>query len=94
MDTVVPFPMEFIPTDPELGHFLIRDFDPLLVGIGIQRGMNRQTLFRPGIGNEVDNRIQTNKGPPAPVLGNVAEHAVLDLVPLAGSRGQVADGNG
>ena len=94
MDGVVPFPMEFPPADLELGHFLIRDFDALLIRVLVQCRLNRQPLGRSGVGNQVDDRVQTGERPTTPVLGNVAEHTVLDFAPLAVSREQVTDGKG
>ena len=94
MNGVVPFSMEFFSFDPKLGHFFICDFNTLLVGFMVQYRLNRQPFGCSGIGNQVDYRVQADERPTSPVLGNVAEHTVLDFVPLARSRGQVADGNG
>ena len=39
---------------------------------------------------QIDDDFVTHKGSPAPVLGDMAEHPVFDLGPLAGSRREVA----
>ena len=43
MDGVIPVTMEFVSADPQLNHFLVRDFDALLVGVLIQCGEKRQS---------------------------------------------------
>ena len=94
MNRVVPFPVEFLPFDLQLGHFFIRDFDALLVGVLVQRRVNRQPFARSAVGNQVVNGVQADKRPTSPVVRNVTEHMVFDFAPLAGSGGQVTDGNG
>lgn len=94
MNGVVPFTMEILSFVPKLGHFLIRDLDALFVGIRVQCRVNRQPFGCSGVGNQVDDRVQADERPTSPVLGNVAEHTVLDFAPLAVSRGQVTDGKG
>ena len=42
------------------------------------------------VGNQIDDDVMTDQSPVAPVLSDVAEHAVLDLVPLAGAWWKVA----
>jgi hypothetical protein len=44
-----------------------------------------------GRGDQVDDRLERDEWAPAPVLGDEAEQAVLDLVPLRGAGREVAD---
>ena len=55
-----------------------------------------QSRFRGSFPDEVHYRCPVYERMPPPVLGDETEHAVLDLVPLAGSRGEVGyvDGKG
>ena len=57
----------------------------------VQLGANSQSLAGGGIGDQLDDNFMTNQRSSSPVLRNVAEHTMLDLVPLAGSRWKVAD---
>ena len=50
--------------------------------------------IEPRAGDQIDDDFVTHQGSPAPVLGDVAEHPVLDLVPLARSRREVAHMDG
>ena len=57
----------------------------------VQLGANSQSLAGGGVGDQLDDNFMTNQRSSSPVLRNVAEHAMLDLVPLAGSRRKMAD---
>ena len=59
---------------------------PLGYEVPIQFATNRKTGFRRGVGDQFDGDQQTGERRRAPVLSDVAEHAVLDLVPLRGPR--------
>src|ERR1035437_5713937 len=59
----------------------------------VQFGADFQTRFGGCVGDQLDDDFMTDQGPPPPVLGDVAEHAMLDLVPLAGSRRKMASPN-
>ena len=57
-------------------------FDALLVGRGIERALDFQAGFGRGRGDQLDHGHAIDEWSPAPGLGDVAEQAVLDLVPL------------
>ena len=68
---------------------LVRDFDPLRVGVFINGSFDAQAVSRGGAANQIDDDLPADQGTAAPIGGDVAEHAVLDLVPLAGARRKV-----
>ena len=74
--------MEFIALDVERLHLGIADFDALFVGRGIERALNFQAGFGRRRGNQFDYGHAIDEWPPAPSLRDVAEQAVLDLIPL------------
>jgi len=73
--------MEFIALDVERLHRGIADFDALLVGGGIERALDFQAGFGRRRGNQLDHGHAIDEWPPAPSLRDVAEQAVLDLIP-------------
>jgi Subunit ChlI of Mg-chelatase len=53
------------------------------------RSLNTQS--GPGLctSDQINDHCMVHQWPPAPVLGDVAEHPMLDLIPLAGTRWEV-----
>ena len=47
--------------------------------------------FCAGCGNQVDNHLIASQGPPSPVLRDPGKHAMLDAIPLAGARREMAN---
>src|SRR5271166_6505407 len=90
-DAVVPFWMERIAFYVERRHLLLGDPDALGIGVGIEFAADFETGFRRGVCDQFDGHEEAHERHGAPVLGNVAEHAVLDLVPLRGPRRIMAD---
>src|SRR5208337_231263 len=86
-DAVVPFWMEGIALYVECRDLLVGDLDAL----GIEFAADFETGFRRGVCDQFDGHEEADERHGAPVLGNVAEHAVLDLVPLRGPRRIMAD---
>src|SRR5579872_2038134 len=72
---------------------LIGDVEAQGVRVLIDVGLDLKTVIGACIADEVDNHRAAQQWAPAPVLRDVAEHAVLDFIPLAGTRGEVADRN-
>ena len=83
--------MEFIALDVERLHLSVADFDALFVGPGIERAFDFQASFGRRCGNQLDYGHAIDEWPPTPSLRDVAEHAVLDLIPLRRSRRIVMD---
>jgi hypothetical protein len=52
-----------------------------------------QSGFGRGRGNEIDNHFMAHQGLTAPVLRDEREQSVFDLVPLAGTGREVANGD-
>ena len=75
----------------KLFQLLVAHFDFGVVPVGVQGGLDGQTRLCGGAGNQVDNRLMADQGGSAPVLSNETEEPVLDLVPLARTRWEVAD---
>src|SRR5438445_12656757 len=78
--------MEFITLDVERLHLGIGDFDALLVGRGIERTFDFQAGFGRRRSNQLNYGHAIDEWSPAPILRDVAEQAVLDLIPLRRAR--------
>src|SRR5208283_4223880 len=78
--------MEWVALDVERLHLGIAHFDALFVGSGIERTLD----FQAGLGrrrsNQLDHGHAIDEWSPAPSLRDVAEQAVLDLIPLRRAR--------
>ena len=75
-------------------QFCVGDLDTGWIVSAIQFGANFQAGLGGGVRDQVDNDFMAQQRAAAPVLGNVTEHAMLDLVPFAGSRREVANVDG
>ena len=73
----------------ELGHFCIRDLDSL--GILSARQLRFDFESRSGLGaaDKADDSFIADQRSSSPVLGDKGKHPVFNLVPLAGSGGEV-----
>lgn len=71
-------------------QLLIADTKALFVKIGIQFSRDRQSVSRGRAANEIDNDFMAGQRLPPPVHADIAEHAMFDLVPLAGTGREVA----
>ena len=60
----------------------------------VEFGSNLQSSLGDHAGDQVDDDVVTDQGLALPVLGDMAEHPMLDLVPFAGPRREVADVDG
>ena len=93
MDLIVPITVEFVAPDLHLFEFLIGDSDSSRVIVGIQFRVNLKASCGGGAGDQADDRFEASQGLTAPVLADVGEQPMLDLVPLAGTRWKVANEN-
>ena len=86
--------MECIATDVEAFHLGVADFDAFLINPCVNGALD----FEPGLGRR--RRDQLDDGGPirersaAPILGDAAEQAMLDLVPFRRARWIVPDLDG
>ena len=94
MDAVVPVAVEFMALEIDAGEVGGGDFDAGRIRIGVDLGTDLEAGFGGGGGDQLDNDLMADERFAAPVLGDEREEAVLDLVPLAGTRRQVADSDG
>src|ERR1700691_4656240 len=94
LDGVIPFGMERIAFDVERRYFCIADLDAFFVGVGVEFAADSQALLGRGRRDQLDDRRLTRERPTAPVLGDMAEQAVLDLVPLRRAGRIVANADG
>src|SRR5579883_1779759 len=72
-------------------HLVLCDLDTGGVLVGVELRLDSETSGGPGVANELNHGLPCAQGLATPVLGDVAEQAVLDLVPLAGARRKVGD---
>ena len=75
----------------ELCHFDIGDFDAGLIAVGVERCLDGKASVGGRICNQVDDNIMTNQRLAPPVLRDMAEEAMLDLVPFASPRRKMSD---
>ena len=86
--------MEFIAGDVERGHFGVADFDAFGVGVFVEFAADGETGFRLRRRDQFDDRRSAGQGTPAPVLRDVTEQAMLDLVPFRRAGRIVANADG
>src|SRR5689334_6634228 len=91
---VVPIAMEGIPLDVQLAEFLSRDRLADRVTAPVEPRTNDQAAAVRRVRDQVDDGLVGAQWTAAPVDGDEREQPVLDLVPLAGSRREVADADG
>src|SRR5512135_2325121 len=81
--------MERISLNPYGRQFLVGYLDPGFITVGIQLRLDMQ----PGLGlrvpDQVDDHGATQQRLAAPVLRDMANHPVLDLVPFTGAGREV-----
>src|SRR3954467_14285013 len=82
--------MELLSRNTHLSQFVVSDFDTLLVTARIQLRMHLQPFPGCRLTDKVAHHRPTLQRPPPPVPCQVGEHPVLDLVPLARPRREVA----
>ena len=86
--------MERFALDVEAFHLGISDLDAFLIGGGVEHGLHFEAGRGRRRGDQIDDRSMVRERPTAPVLRDVAEHAMLDLVPFRSSRRVMSDLDG
>jgi hypothetical protein len=86
--------MEIIARDGEAVHLRTGHLDSLRILGGIDFAGDGQAGCGSSCGNQLDDRQPAGQGPGTPVLRNVTEEAVLDLVPFRCAGRVVADADG
>ena len=74
--------MEFIALDIKVGHAGVADLDTPRIKSRVEFATYRQSGLCRGCGNEFDDRHAAGEGLAAPVLCDVTEQPMLDLVPF------------
>ena len=82
--------MEGITLDPDTGQLLVGDLDSVPVAATVDFATDFQTSRGGRRCNQVDDGRMGQERLASPVLGDEREKPVLDLVPLARARRQVA----
>src|SRR5258705_10391502 len=93
-DRIVPFAMEGVAFEIDGIHFGVGHLDAGWIGVLIEFATNLQTSLRRCCSDQLDDDLMADERFAAPVAGDEREQAMLDLVPLAGARGQVTHGDG
>ncbi len=83
--------MEVIACDVEHFHLGVADLDALFVGARIEHALDFQSGFGRRCADQLDDGEAIRQRAGTPVLCDVAEHAVLDLIPLGCARRIVVD---
>src|SRR5262245_61089830 len=85
--------MEVTSCDRERLHLCVGDLSSGRVALLIRDGADLQTRLCRGIRYQADDGLQRRQRIATPVQGELGEESVLDLVPLARPRRQVANVN-
>ena len=93
LDGVVPFPVELVGMQPHLVHLLLGDLHLRWIAPGVQAGLDLQPRRRGRGRDQFDDHPMAHQRTAAPIPRDVREQPVLDLVPLARARREVADGD-
>jgi hypothetical protein len=80
--------MEGVAFDVEGCHFGVADSDALFIGVGVEFAADRQARLGRGRCDRFDDCRPARERPATPILRDVAEQAVFDLVPL-GCAGRI-----
>src|SRR5271156_2360048 len=83
--------MERVAVDVEGLHLGIANLDALLVGARVERTLDLQASLGRGRRNQLDDGQSVRQRSATPALRDMAEQAVLDLVPLRSTRRIVMD---
>ena len=83
--------MERIGLESDALHGFIGYSLSLGIGRGVDFGADLQTFFGGGVPDQIDDDRKAFEWLTAPVPGNMAEHAMLNLVPFAGAGWQMTE---
>ena len=85
--------MELFSPKLEFRHLLIGNPEASLVDIGVDFAFHGQACGCCGCGDEINDDLMADERLAPPVLADKREKTVFDLVPLAGTRREVTDGD-
>ena len=78
--------MKGVRVQREVAHFSFGDDEAGLIASFIEFGLDAQTGGRARVADQFDEGLEGAERTPAPLLRDVAEESVLDLVPFARAR--------
>ena len=84
VECVVPLTVEGVPGEVDRRHLGGIGLLAGLIGGLVALGLHFQPRVRRGGSDECDHHFVTDQGLASPVLGDVAEEPMLDLVPFTG----------
>ena len=88
---VVPVAVELVPVERQGVHLGLGDRLAGGTFARVESGLDPESGRGPGVADQVDDGLEGAQRLAPPVLRDVAEQPVLDPVPLAGARREVAD---
>ncbi len=90
-DCVVPFAVEVVGLDVDLGHFGVGDLDGFRVVVVVETAMDGEPGPGRGGADQSHDHGMGEQGFAAPVLSDEGEEAMFDAVPFAGAGRMVGD---
>ena len=90
-DRVGPLAVEVRSLQPHGLHLASTHLDANRIVPRIEGCLDAQPRGGAGTANEADDNLTAQQGLSTPVRGDMAKHAMLDLVPFARARRQMAD---
>ena len=86
-EIVVPFAVEVVGLDVDLGHFGVGDLDGFRVVVVVETAMDGEPGPGRGGADQSHDHGMGEQGFAAPVLRDEGEEAMFDAVPFAGAGG-------
>ena len=93
MECIVPFPVEGVPGEVDRRHLGGIGLLAGLISRLVALGLHSKSRVRRGGRDECDHHFVADQGLASPILGDVAEEPMLDLVPFAGGWGKMTHGD-
>jgi hypothetical protein len=78
----------------EVAHLGLGDHEAGLIASLIELGFDAQPGSRSGVADQLDEGLEGAERTPPPVLRDMAEESMLDLVPFARARWEMRDVDG
>ena len=94
MNGVVPVSMKVVWNKSQGLHIGVRNLDSERIRTRVEFRFHRETGRRPHVANELHDRLVIEQRSPTPVLRDVADESVLNLVPFGRPGRKVGDADG
>src|SRR6266498_3347763 len=88
---IVPVAMKLVFLEIDRSKLCVRHFDAFLIMPFVEFCVNTKAFSRGSMPNQIDHHCSTKQRSAAPILGDMTEHSVLNLIPLTGTRGEMTD---